>query len=530
MVRPAAGQRPSPFVWPVLALAALGTGVMQAWRVMVQPDAARFNFDAAEYALAGRTWLETGRLLTPFVHPATVGESPGPPWPLLAGHPLVPALDALAFAVFGTHPDATLVPALLAFVLATLCVGRLAWGFTRSQAATLAAGLVFACTPWALGFATMGLSEMPFAALLAAAFVLLWEFPERPRPWVLGLVLGLAHLTRPVLVPMLPALLLGVVMLAPPRARLGSLVRVLLVFVPLASLTLLYKVLASHGGSHEPGGYLLLNGADPEFVVSRLNRMLTPRDAMAWLAAHPDRFVAKVLRNLRSLLYGLWTQGGRWPFPLALVAIGYALRSATFHVRAFGLTVLGTSLLLLGLDAATVADPRLLFPLLPLLVALGVSALTRLAEMLGGGRRVVVNIVMAIAVLVTLRPMIHGWRHPDREGLRERDWRSIGLAVQAMLPERAVIASDAAPWLAWTTGHPATLVPLTPADLAAMPDNLAPDAVVLTDEWLVHRPGEESWRAMLESGAAPEGWICVGRARTDRLRAVVFLRRDRSRL
>ena len=530
MVRPAADNRPSPFRWLVPALAALATGLMQAWRVMVLPDAARFNFDAAEYALAGRAWLETGRLVTPFVHPATVGGSPGPPWPLLAGHPLVPALDALAFAVFGVHPDATLVPALLAFVLATVAVAQLTWGFTRSQAVAIAAGLVFACTPWALGFATIGLSEMPFAALLALAFALLWTMPQRPRPFALGLVLGLAHLTRPVLVPMLPALLLGVVLLAPPSRRLATLFRTLLVFVPLASLTLLYKVLASHGAAHEPSGYLLLNGAAPEFVVSRLNRMLTPPDAMTWLASHPDLFVAKVLRNLRSLLYGLWTQSGRWPFPLALVALVYALRSATPHVRAFGFTVLGSALLLLGLDAATVADPRLLFPLLPLLIALALAALTRLAEVLGGGRRLVVAIVVALAVLVTLRPTVSAWRNPDTRGLRERDWRSIGLAVRGMLPEHAVIASDAAPWLAWSTGRPATLVPLTPADLATMPANLAPDALVITDEWLVHRPGEEAWRALLESGTPPEGWILTGRARTDRLRVAVFLRRDRPRL
>lgn len=524
MVRPATGQRPSPLVALVVALAALSTGLVQAWRVMVLPDAARFNFDAAEYALAGRAWLETGRLVTPFVHPATVGAVPGPPWPLLAGHPLVPALDALAFAVFGTHPDATLVPALLAFVFAALCVARLAWGFTQSSAAMLAAGLVFALSPWALGFATIGLSEMPFAALLAAAFVLLWEFPERPRPWLLGAVLGLAHLTRPVLVPMLPALLLGLVLLAPGRTRVAMLVRTLAVLLPLASLTFLYKLAMTHGASHEPSGYLLLNGAAPEFVVSRLNRMFTPPDAMAWLAAHPELFVAKLLRNLKSLLYGLWTLGGRWPFPLALVALAYALRAKAPKVRAFGFTALAAGSLLLALDAATVADPRLLFPLLPLLVALAVAALTRLSEILGGGRRIVVQVALAIALLLTLRPTLHTWRHPDREGLRERDWRSIGLAVRAMLPERALIASDAAPWIAWTTGLPATLVPLTPADLATMPANLSPDAVVLTDEWLVHRPGEEAWRAMLESGTAPAGWLCVGRAHTDRLRAAVFLR------
>ena len=126
MLGPTAGHRQFTFIWPVLSLAALLTGIAQWWRTMVLPDAARFNFDAAEYALAGRAWLETGRLVTPFVHPATAGTVPGPPWPLLAGQPLVPALDALAFAILGRHPDATVAPALLAFVLATLATAMLA--------------------------------------------------------------------------------------------------------------------------------------------------------------------------------------------------------------------------------------------------------------------------------------------------------------------------------------------------------------------------------------------------------------------
>ena len=84
------------------------------------------------------------------------------------------------------------------------------------------------------------------------------------------------------------------------------------------------------------------------------------------------------------------------------MALAHAVRSTTPKVRAFGLTVLAAALLLLGLDAATVADPRLLFPLLPLLVALGVAALTRLAEVFGGGRRIVVQAALALALLVPL--------------------------------------------------------------------------------------------------------------------------------
>src|SRR5207249_8631248 len=134
-----------------------------------------YSFDSAEYALAGRAWLETGHLATPFVHPAALGISLGPPYPLLVGHPLVPALDALAFAMFGTDPNATLAPAVLAFVLCVLVTTRLALALSGSRVAALGAGAAFALSPWVLRFASEGLSEMPFAALLTAAFLLLWQ-------------------------------------------------------------------------------------------------------------------------------------------------------------------------------------------------------------------------------------------------------------------------------------------------------------------------------------------------------------------
>ena len=516
----------------MLSLAALLTGIAQWWRTMVLPDAARFNFDAAEYALAGRAWLETGRLVTPFVHPATAGTVPGPPWPLLAGQPLVPALDALAFAVLGRHPDATIAPALLAFVLATLATAMLAGRLTgTSRAAMLGAGLVFACAPWSLRFATVGLTEMPFAALLTATFALLWALPERPRPMLLGLVLGLAHLTRPVLLPLLPALFLGIVLLSPPRARLAALLRTLAVLLPIVALASLLKALSGAGGAHEAGRYLLLNGTSPEFVVSRLNRMLAPPDGIAWLRAHPELFLAKIARNLHASLYAMWTLSGRWPLPCAVIALLAALRAPVPRARAFAFTVLAAAALLLLLDAATVADPRMLFPLFPVTIALAIAALVRVTEWLGTGRRMAVTAAIAIAVLVTLWPTARAWRSPaPPEGPRERDWRGIGQAVRVMLPTTGIIASDAAPWLAWHTGHPATLVPLTIDELDTMPTNLRPAAVVLTDEWLLGRPGEDAWRTLFETRTPPPGWSFAGAASSGRLHAVVFVRTDRARL
>lgn len=530
MAQPAHETRLPPLAWAALATGALALAVAHARVSVVAPDAARFSFDSAEYALAGRAWLETGRLVTPFVHPAALGVSPGPPYPLLVGHPLVPALDALAFAIGGTDPIVTLAPAVLAFVACVLATAWLALGLSGSRVAAFGAGAAFALSPWALRFASEGLSEMPFAALLTVAFVLLWQLPRRPRPLLLGVTLGLAQLARPVMLPLLPAFALGTLLLAARGQGLRVLVRAFSGFAPLALLIPLYKWLATGSPTSEVGGYLLLTGISPEFAVSRLNRMTPPPDALAWIAAHPAEWLAKLIRNLRSVVYGAWWLGGRWPGVFAVLAGLAALRSGDRRARGFVFTLALAAASLAFLASATVADPRMLFPLLPAGVALAFAGVTRLAEALGGGRRAVVAVAAVVAVFAGAVPLARDWRASlagglaGRSAFQEREWRGIGLGVRPLLPSGSLVASDAAPWIAWYTRHPVTLVPLEPAALVSGPERLRPGAVVLTNEWLVSRPGEEAWKTLLDQRRAPPGFAFAGHVRSGRLEAVVFTR------
>jgi 4-amino-4-deoxy-L-arabinose transferase-like glycosyltransferase len=508
---------------------AIALGAVHVWLTVLNVDAARFSFDSAEYALAGRAWLETGRLVTPFVHPAALGASPGPPYPLIVGHPLVPALDAIAFALFGKDATVTLLPALLAYVATVLLTARLAWSLTRSDAATLAAGLMFACSPWALRFASEGLSEMPFTALFTAALWLLADLPERPRPVLLGVLLGLAHLTRPVLVPLLPVLLPAIVVLAPRTARIPTLARVLVAFVPLAALTALYKQFAAGGALHDVGGYLLLTGTSPEHVVARLNRMAPPPDGLEWLRAHPDLFAAKVVRGVRSLLYAAWVQSGRLTGIMATLAVLHALVRREPRARAFALTITGLTALLTLLAAATVADPRMLFPLLPVGIALATTGLLWAGGVASRGRHAVTVALLACVVAVNAGFLAFDWLESSttrrlRTTYHEREWRGIGRGVDAMLPPDGLVASDAAPWVAWFARRSVTLVPLSPEALVNGPERLRPAAVVLTNEWLIDRPGEAAWRALFDSREPPPGFGFAGHVRSGRLEAVVFVR------
>lgn len=518
-----------PLAWALLALGALLLALLHVRTVVVGPDAARFSFDSAEYALAGRAWLETGRLSTPFVHPAALGSSPGPPYPLVVGHPLVPALNALAFALAGKDPLVTLVPAMLAYVATVLLVARLALALTGSRAGALGAAAAFAVTPWALRFASEGLSEMPFTAFLTAAFLLLWRTPQHPRPALLGAILGLCHLTRPVTVPLLPAFVVGLWLLTPAPLRVRHLVRAGAAFLPLAALTAIYKWAATGTPFADVGGYLLLGGASPEFVTARLNRMTPPPEALEWIRAHPGEWFAKLARNLRSLGYGAWWLGGKWPGALATLACLVAIVRGEPRARAFALTFAGSAALLTLLACATVADPRMLFPLLPVAIGLSFAVLTRVAEAIGRGRRVLVAAASAGAVLLGVLPLAREWKNAGslagRSEFREREWRGLAESAGGLLPRGdGLVASDAAPWIAWWTRKPVTLVPLEPAALRDGPERLRPAAVVLTNEWLISRPGEAAWKRIFDERRPPPGFRLAGHVRSGRLEAVVFHR------
>jgi hypothetical protein len=237
-----------------------------------------------------------------------------------------------------------------------------------------------------------------------------------------------------------------------------------------------------------------------------------------------------VTRNLRSVVYGAWWFGGRWPGAFAALAGLAALVRGDRRARGFVLAVAAVGGLLALLASATVADPRMLFPLLPVGLALALAGVARLAEAAGGGRRPAVAVAAALAVLATALPLAREWRaalaegFAGRSGLHEREWRGLGSGVRAVLPDDVLVASDAAPWIAWYARHPVTLPPLDPAALVNGPERLRPGAVVLTNEWMVSRPGEEAWKALFDRHQAPPGFQVAGIVHSGRLEALVLTR------
>jgi hypothetical protein len=184
----------------------------------------------------------------------------------------------------------------------------------------------------------------------------------------------------------------------------------------------------------------------------------------------------------------------------------------------------------------------MLFPLLPAGVSLAFAGIAWLTEMKPRLRRPVLAIVAALAVLGGGVPLARYWHAlrfgaPDTSApatpplpaeplvaLRAAEWHDLFAAVAPLLPREGLVASDVAPWFAWHMRRPATIVPLEPSALLTGPRRLAPEAVVLTNEYLILLPLEGDWRRIFQSGEPPTGYRLAGRVHAGRLEAVVFTR------
>lgn len=507
-----------------LVLLAAAVGMFHAWWTIARVDRARFTYDSAQYALAARELVTTGRLATPYSYVGALREGVGPPYPLLAGHPLVPLLEAPVFALLGAEPWASLVPVMLCHLLAVVLAALLVLEVGGGPWIAGAVGAALAGSPAMLANATDGLSEMPFTAAWTAALLLLARLPRAPRPFALGVLLGVAHLARPVVAPTLPIWLVAAAWSAPRGARLRTAAFVGAGFLPLAGVLLLYKWGTTGQPFQDVGSIMLLAGLAPEFGTHDVARLLHPPDALAWIRAHPEALVAKLVRNLPAMASQALRLGG-WATGLAFAwSVVRPVRDGRGPLR---LAAGGSLALLCGFCALTLARPHYLFPMLPAVVALGAVSLERI---LRSARLPVV----AARVLVTALLLWSSWRILALEwsarrldgggtGFTEREIVGLGTTVAGRLPPGAIVTSDMAPWVSWYARVPSVNLPMRFPDVAELRERHGIGAIVLTNQWLVTLPGNEAWRDVLEGRAPFPGWTTVSVVRSGRLRARVLV-------
>ena len=446
-----------------------------------------------------------------------------PPYPLLAGHPLLPLLEAPVFRVFGAHPWGSLVPVAAAYLVSVALTFLLAVECGGSWPVAALASVAIAASPAVLGNATDGLSELPFAAAWTGALLVLARFRRAPRAFLLGALLGLAHLARPVVVPTLPAWFVAVASAAGPGSslRVRRVAELLAGFAPFALSILLYKWRATGSPFTDVGGVMLLVGLSPRFQPQDVARLLHPPDAVMWIRTHPEAFAHKLAGSLPFMAAQMVHLGG-WIIGLAFVVwIVRPRRDGAGPLRLVSGWALGA---LAGLAALTLPRGQYVFPMLPAAVALGAGELERLGRAARLPRGLPLAIVAGVLSWSSLRPLAAEWASIRRTtrpaaAFDETDLVRFGHAVAARVPAGTLVASDMAPWVSWYAERPSVNVPLSTDDLAELRAQHGLGAVVLTNEWLVTLPGNEGWRDAFEGRVVPPGWSLGDTLAFGRLRA-----------
>jgi hypothetical protein len=269
-----------------------------------------------------------------------------------AGHPTAfwpagwPIALGFVFAQFGVSQVAlglfNLVSAMLTG-LVTLALGRRLFG---SEGAARAGLLALAVYPNAIGYVPLALTEVFYTALLMAGC---WVIVTRSNRWQLvsaGILFGIATLVKAqtlVVVPLLFAidwLRMGQVWARLPRLLVDGLLVLAIAGLTVLPWTIRNEVQLGHWiAVSTNGGYTLLTGnhdtatgdytPDAPVVKALMARPgldEVTRDAearrlgMAWIATHPDRFLALAPKKLMRL----WLPDGEAEWAYQGGAPGYA--------------------------------------------------------------------------------------------------------------------------------------------------------------------------------------------------------------
>jgi len=283
-----------------------------------------------------------------------------------------------------------------------------------------------------------------------------------------------------------------------------------------------YRWLSTGSPFTEVGQLMLLAGLSPEFGAHDVARLMHPPSAWAWISGHPGAFVHKLLVNLADLAPQAFALGG-W-----LTGVGFAWFVLGRGPRERGplrIVVASAFLALLLLAACTLPRRHYLFPMLPAVVALGTVGLEDLLTRMRLSPRAVTALLAAVLAWSSLRPLVVEWTRaarPEPGRYTETDLRRAGQDIARAFPPGTLVTSDMAPWVSWHSGLPSVNLPRRVADLDELRRGHDLGGVVLTNEWLVHRPADAEWERAFESGEGLPGWRLLGRVRHGVFEAVLW--------
>lgn len=486
------------------------------------------SYDAAQYALAARELALHGRLATTYALPLDLARHSAPPWPLSIVQPGLVLFEALLFRITPDNPTfagfalgqmrrpdqrewLVLILPFISFLLIAQALALAIWRLLRYHAGGIpnrwralaagAIGMAFLLDPEAQHFAVGGFTELPFTlGLTFAVAAIALGMPAR-RPFVFGLVLGIAGLFRGNMLWLAPIFAIGGAAFAPPHRRLRTGILALAGYALVLAPWWLYKWRAFGNPAWDLSALSVWDGIGGRtwfslFHGSAMPDLPTGGAAVALIAG-------KIARNLPRLLLML-ANGPRALEVGALVIWAMAIREPRplRHAGWVALSLMAASLLV---SAATEPLLRYLFPARVVVEAAGVLALWALIARTPGLSAAGTRIVsVAVAILVL------SWGGlQTRRGLAEARIASqergtpgtltmlkLGSMMNREIPAGEPVMSNLGPALAWEARRPVIHLALSPDAISDCRRHMDFHNVVLVFRDVAHAwPG---WSELIE--------------------------------
>lgn len=238
----------------------------------------------------------------------------------------------------------------------------------------------------------------------------------------------------------------------------------------------------------------MFTGTHPGFALYR-STDTSALGVWAFLAAYPMQFARKVAMALRNLHGAVPGSVGVYIAAFFVAGILHPLQDE--RARLLRKCLYLALALQVVLAAMQNADVGFVIPLVPLVLAFAVAFFVRLLE--GVESRAARGWAVALFLGLAGYPTLVGLAAP---GTRPNPSRHNLAALEALLPEKTVVASDA-PWaVAWYADRPAVWLPLEPEDFELLQERADIGAVYLTHQ-LRAWPAQEKpgpWRLMGQAG------------------------------
>jgi hypothetical protein len=461
--------------------------------------------DAMDLAQLGRHLAAGQGYVTTILRPIQVSLYPHVPAPELFHPPLYPLVLAL---VFGALPqsDAVVAGVSAFFFIATVAMIYMLASRMFDRSIGALAAVLFALNAQALTYAVSGLHVTMWAFLLTVFAYLMYANPgSLKRTLAAGAVLGLCWLTEHMTCALIiPGLIIAYYGQSERKVR--HLVCFAAGVVVVMAPWWVRNFLVAHDPffNFERYELVMFTGAHPGYTLFR-SAEGSALSLISLIGESPLSILKKAVLGLGSAYRTVAPLVGLYIVGFFVVAMMRRLAGARRTLVRNLAIVLLVFLALFG--ALYNPSAELFFVLVPLIVVLCAGyfmALSREWIKSSGGQ----GAAAIILVIVVAYPAVLSWvAPPAKVGANQANLRYL----QEMVPEKAVIVTDA-PWaVAWHARRPALWLPLTPNDFKSLDRKLKFGAVYFSSLLPTYPATERAqvWQQLYFQRATPPGFVPV---------------------